>query len=95
MAVGLEATWPYVDELFVSSDAEQRLAAAGVGVDLPELRGEFVDVITQVLSLAKLPVREIAPTVDPLGRSGRHTDALAALLTEMQVLARAHPEATW
>jgi ring-1,2-phenylacetyl-CoA epoxidase subunit PaaC len=95
MAVGLEDTWPYVGEIFVSSDVEQRLAAANVGVDLAGLRAEFDDAIGQVLSLAKLPFRDVASTVDTLGRSGRHSDALATLLAEMQVLARAHPEATW
>ena len=29
------------------------------------------------------------------GRSGRHTEHLGHMLAEMQVLARAHPEAKW
>ncbi|MBA2390767.1 MAG: phenylacetate-CoA oxygenase subunit PaaC [Geodermatophilaceae bacterium] len=95
IAAGLEATWPHVAELFASSDIELRLAAAGIGVDLAELRGEFDDVMAQVLVPAGLPHPVIGSTVDNGGRSGRHTDALAALLEEMQGLARAHPEATW
>jgi ring-1,2-phenylacetyl-CoA epoxidase subunit PaaC len=29
------------------------------------------------------------------GRTGRHSEALGPMLAEMQVLARAHPGATW
>jgi ring-1,2-phenylacetyl-CoA epoxidase subunit PaaC len=29
------------------------------------------------------------------GRAGEHTEHLAPLLTELQSVARAHPEATW
>jgi ring-1,2-phenylacetyl-CoA epoxidase subunit PaaC len=32
---------------------------------------------------------------EPRGRDGRHTPALAELLTEMQEVARAHPEGSW
>lgn len=95
MVAGMEATWAYVAELFVSCDIEQRLAAAGIGVDLGELRQEFDDVLSQVLSLAGVEHPAIESTVDAPGRSGRHTDALTALLAEMQALARANPEATW
>ncbi|MEV5958096.1 1,2-phenylacetyl-CoA epoxidase subunit PaaC [Streptomyces sp. NPDC051987] len=48
----------------------------------------------QVLAAAALPM----PTVPPLpgrGRDGEHTEHLAPLLTELQSVARAHPEATW
>ncbi|MES4828529.1 Phenylacetic acid catabolic protein, partial [Streptomyces anthocyanicus] len=38
------------------------------------------------------------PVYRPLpgsGRAGEHTEHLAPLLTELQGIARAHPEATW
>jgi len=95
VAAGLAATWPYVGELFVSSDVEQRLAAAGVGVDPAGLRAEFDDVMRQVLAAARLQHPAAESTVDIAGRSGRHTEALVSLLAEMQELARAHPEAIW
>ncbi len=95
MVAGLGQTWPYVGELFVGSDVEQRLAAAGVGVDPAVLRPEFDDVLGQVLPLARLEQPVVESTVDGSGRSGRHTDALVSLLADMQVLARAHPTATW
>lgn len=94
MQRGLEQTWPYLEELFRSTEVERRLAEAEVAVDPAGVRDEFEQVLAQVLDAAGLP----APDVAPLGVSGRdgvHTDELAPLLADLQSLARAHPEATW
>ncbi|MGI8624971.1 MAG: 1,2-phenylacetyl-CoA epoxidase subunit PaaC [Geodermatophilaceae bacterium] len=92
---GLAAVWPYVDELFAPHEVELRLAAAGIAVDPSTLRAEFDSVVAEVLSGATL----IQPTAGGApagrGRSGEHTMALTTLLTEMQSLARALPDATW
>jgi ring-1,2-phenylacetyl-CoA epoxidase subunit PaaC len=92
---GLAAIWPYVPELFSAHDVEQRLAAAGVGVDPASVRTEFDDVLTRVLTAATLDVPEVAPQTGARGRDGVHTAAMGALLAEMQSVARADPEATW
>ncbi len=94
MQDGLAALWPLVDELFQPHPVEHRLACAGVGVDPSTLRAEFDAVLAQILDKATLN----RPTVDPAqagGRDGQHSEALGTLLTEMQSVARAHPEATW
>lgn len=94
MRDGLAAVWPYVDELFVTHELECRLADAGVAVDPATVRGEFDDVLAQVLAAATLT----APFVQALGGSGRdgvHTEAMAPLLAELQGVARAHPDGTW
>ncbi|MDQ4038900.1 MAG: phenylacetate-CoA oxygenase subunit PaaC [Actinomycetota bacterium] len=91
---GLTAVWPYVDELFQPHELELRLAAVGIAVDPSTLRAEFDAVVAEVLSAATLRL----PTVEPApagGRDGAHTRALSTLLTEMQSLARALPDATW
>jgi ring-1,2-phenylacetyl-CoA epoxidase subunit PaaC len=81
MQAGMAAVWPYVDELF--------------GDDLfgddAELRTEFDAVIAQVCTAATLPI----PTVSEVPEQSRHTEHLEPLLTEMQSVARAHPDATW
>ena len=92
MAAGLVAVAPYVDELFAVTSVERDLPA--VAVQPSNLRDEVLGTIGDVL---------VAATLDPLeasdagfrGREGRHTDALAPMLEEMQSLARAHPGATW
>lgn len=95
MVAGLEAVWPYLDELF------EPIAPDGL-VDSPEdlgpgLRPAWESHVYPVLRAATLPVPpESAPGYRATGgRNGVHTEALGYLLAEMQHLARSHPEATW
>lgn len=98
MQAGLEAVWPFVEELFTAHAVERRLVDAGVAVDPTELRGEVDAVLDQVLPAATL-TRPERPAVGLVGgrggRDGVHTEALGLVLAVMQSLARAHPEATW
>jgi ring-1,2-phenylacetyl-CoA epoxidase subunit PaaC len=98
MQAGLDAVWPFVEELFLAHDVERRLAEAGVAVDPTALRGEVDAVLDQVLPAATL-TRPERPAVGLVGgrggRDGVHTEALGTVLAVMQSLARAHPEATW
>lgn len=98
MQAALEALWPYVGELFRTSDEERRLVEVGVAVD-PALTREEVDaVLDQVIAKATL-TRPDKPAIGTIGgRSGRqgvHTEHLGHALAEMQSLARQHPGTTW
>ncbi|HEY2982508.1 MAG TPA: 1,2-phenylacetyl-CoA epoxidase subunit PaaC [Jatrophihabitantaceae bacterium] len=79
MSAAVGDVWPYVAELFEPHEVE--------------LRAEFDDVIAQVFDAAGLVVPDSAPGNS--GRDGGHTETMAALLAEMQSIARAHPDATW
>jgi ring-1,2-phenylacetyl-CoA epoxidase subunit PaaC len=92
MQRGLEIIWPFADELFRPDPFAADLP--GVAVDPQQLRAAFDDVVLRLIVDAGLTV----PTVSPAqggGRVGRHSEALGPMLAEMQVLARAHPGATW
>lgn len=98
MQSALDALWPYVGELFRTSDEERRLIEAGVAVDPAQTRDEVDAVLDEVLAKATLtrPQRPFIGTIG--GRSGRqgvHTEHLGHALAEMQSLARQHPGATW
>jgi ring-1,2-phenylacetyl-CoA epoxidase subunit PaaC len=98
MQASLEWVWPYVEELFRTSDEERRLVDARVAVDPVETREEFDAVLTQVLDQATLARPEVPPAGTIGGRSGRqgvHTERLGHVLAEMQGIAREHPGATW
>ncbi|MBB5634039.1 ring-1,2-phenylacetyl-CoA epoxidase subunit PaaC [Cryobacterium mesophilum] len=97
MIAGLGVMWPYVDELFRDDELVVSLGEAAV---LPSsLREDFDTMTGAVRAEAELE----HPATDGLrgfvarggGRDGIHTEFLGPLLAEMQVLARAHPEATW
>jgi ring-1,2-phenylacetyl-CoA epoxidase subunit PaaC len=98
MQDALDAVWPFLGELFRTSDEERRLVAAGVAVDPAGTREEVDAVIDQVLPQATLerPQRPAAGTIGGRGgRQGVHTEKLGPLLAEMQSLARQHPGASW
>ena len=97
MIVALADTWPYADELFVDDELVERLADEGVAVLPSSLRPGFDAVIDAVLAEAELelPTGRTAFTASGGGRRGSHTEHLGPLLAEMQVLARAHPGASW
>ncbi|MDX6364178.1 MAG: ring,2-phenylacetyl-CoA epoxidase subunit PaaC [Streptomyces sp.] len=59
-----------------------------------DARSDVLADLQQVLGAAGLPMPEASP-LPGNGRHGGHTEHLAPLLTELQSVARAHPEATW
>ncbi|WP_410585190.1 1,2-phenylacetyl-CoA epoxidase subunit PaaC [Amycolatopsis sp. lyj-108] len=90
MQEGLDAVWPYVDELFTAHEVEF--------VESPSLRSEFDAILDQVLAVAKLTRPEIGAIAGVSGRMGRdgvHTEGMGFLLATLQSVAREHPDATW
>ncbi len=84
--------WPYVDEIFRDEPLIDRLE--GIAVRPSSLRAAFDDAIAPVLAEAELEVPH-GFVASGGGRTGRHSEHLAFLLAEMQVLTRAHPGASW
>jgi len=84
----LDRLWPYVDELFES--------VTDAAFDVPPacLRADWDIQVDSVLSTATL-TRPTAHWSQTGGRSGKHTEHLGHLLSEMQYLQRVHPGATW
>ena len=92
MQQGLVTMWPFIDELF----REDPYAAGldGIAVDPSTLRASFDDIVPGIITDAGLDV-PVVPFARGGGRSGTHSEAFGTMLAEMQVLARAHPGATW
>ena len=95
MQAALEATWPYVEELFDPTDIADQLAALPrIAVDPATLRPAWSDYLRPVLVEATL----VEPQPNRRTRGGRrglHTEALGHMLAEMQSLHRSHPGVTW
>ncbi|MFI7448695.1 1,2-phenylacetyl-CoA epoxidase subunit PaaC [Nonomuraea sp. NPDC049714] len=94
LVTALDALWPLQAEPVAAHPVELSLARAGVAVDPATTRGEVDALLDQVLAMSDVP-RPGRPPLPGSGREGRHTDALAPLLAEMQVVARAHPSGLW
>ncbi len=89
-----EELWSYTGELFEMDEGEQELVQQGIAVDRRAIRPAWDATIDRVLAAATLD-RPPGRWMHSGGRSGRHSEHLGHLLAEMQVLARAHPDATW
>lgn len=92
MIVAVADIWPYVDELFRDDPVIDRLE--GIAVRPSALRAEVDRVLDAVFAEAELTRPGVAPSSGG-GRRGIPFPALGGILAEMQVLARAHPGATW
>jgi ring-1,2-phenylacetyl-CoA epoxidase subunit PaaC len=89
-AAAVDVVWPLLADVFSATDVERR-----VGVDPATVRDEVAAVLTEVLTRATLDVPPLPAAAPPRGRVGEHGPELAALLAELQGLAREHPAATW
>jgi ring-1,2-phenylacetyl-CoA epoxidase subunit PaaC len=92
MQEGLATIWPYVDELFETTDVERALP--GVAVESSALRPAWESHVHGIIAQATLEV----PTARwhaRGGRTGLHTEHLGHMLAEMQHLHRSHPGASW
>jgi ring-1,2-phenylacetyl-CoA epoxidase subunit PaaC len=94
MQAAVDAEWPYVEELFDASHADEALVRDGVAVDPGALRQPWTRRVTEVLTEATLTVPTVEAAVTG-GRRGIHSTRMGYLLAEMQHIARSHPGATW
>jgi ring-1,2-phenylacetyl-CoA epoxidase subunit PaaC len=94
MQQAIDDVWPYVHELFETDDLVRSTQLAGVAVDPSSLEEPVLAYVQSVLADATL-TRPDSAVRHTGGRRGLHTEHMGYLLAEMQVLARAHPGASW
>jgi ring-1,2-phenylacetyl-CoA epoxidase subunit PaaC len=90
----VDALWRFTGEMFVMDDVDRGLVAEGVAPDLSTIEPLWHAQVADVLARATLKVPE-GGYMQRGGRSGRHTEHLGHMLTEMQILQRSFPGATW
>ena len=94
MQNALNELWRFTGEMFVGDHVDERLQSEGVTPDPATLEAPWRAVVDDVLSRAKLTAPENAFMMRG-GRSGKHTEHLGHMLSEMQIVARSHPGAEW
>lgn len=87
--------WRFTAELFEADDVEHALVEARVAVDPASLRRPWLETVGGAFEEARLDVPEAPPWKMGRGRTGRHSEHLGHLLSEMQIVARSHPGARW
>ncbi len=95
MQNALDRLYPYVGEMFLSDDVDAAMVEQGIAPDPASLREAFDAHLAEVMAEATLSI----PTDDFAHKGGktgvRHTEHLGHMLTQMQWLQRAYPDATW
>ncbi|WP_055663269.1 1,2-phenylacetyl-CoA epoxidase subunit PaaC [Jannaschia seosinensis] len=95
MQAALDALWPYTGEMFIGDDIDAELASEGIAPAPESLRDGWEEAVRTFLADATLSVPD-SDFAHRGGRSGaRHSEHLGHLLTQMQWLQRAYPDATW
>ena len=92
--VAVDELWRYTGELFEQDHVEDELVAADIAADPAVLAGEWRSVVESTLAEATLACPSEV-VMQRGGRLGQHTEGFSYLLGELQVVARAHPGATW
>lgn len=94
MEEGLYYMWPYVEELFYEDDLIRDLAERGIAVLPSSLRDDFMKRLEPIIEQATLALPDVPPAWGG-DRSGKFSEHRGHILTELQVLARQFPGATW
>jgi ring-1,2-phenylacetyl-CoA epoxidase subunit PaaC len=90
----IDDLWAFTGEMFAVDDSERGLIDAGIAVDPAALRPRWLKTVSDVLGESTLAVPGNG-WMQQGGRSGRHTEHLGHLLSELQSMQRTFPGASW
>jgi ring-1,2-phenylacetyl-CoA epoxidase subunit PaaC len=90
----IDDLWAYTGEMFEADDSERGLIDAGIAIDPAVLRPRWLETVSNVLREATLTLPN-SGWMQQGGRSGRHSEHLGHLLSELQSMQRTFPGATW
>jgi ring-1,2-phenylacetyl-CoA epoxidase subunit PaaC len=90
----IDDLWAFTGEMFCSDDSEHALIGQRIAVDPETLRPQWLKTVSEVVSEATLALPRNG-WMQQGGRSGRHSEHLGHLLSELQSMQRTFPGATW
>lgn len=89
MANAIKELWPYTGEMFLEAPYEKETS-----VDFKKIKQLWNEKVSAVLNEAALQVPEKA-FMHSGGKTGKHTEHLGYILTELQYMQRAFPDSQW
>ncbi|HMU44866.1 MAG TPA: phenylacetate-CoA oxygenase subunit PaaC [Chitinophagaceae bacterium] len=89
MTHAIKELWPYTGEMFLDAPYEKE-----TGVDIKIIKQLWNEKVSAVLNEATLRVPEKA-FMHSGGKTGKHTEHLGYILTELQYMQRAYPDSQW
>ncbi len=90
----LKKLWPYTGEMFLPTEYETAVIAAGIAPDVTLLKSDWLHKVTSVFEEATLNIPENI-FMQTGGKTGTHTEKLGYILSDLQYLQRTYPNAAW
>jgi len=90
----IDDLWAFTGEMFETDASERALVDAGIAIDPADLRPQWLSAVSDVVSEATLMLPK-SDWMQSGGRSGRHSEHLGHLLSELQSIQRTFPGAVW
>ena len=90
----IDDLWAFTGEMFEIDDSERALIDDGIAVDPAILHPQWLKTVSDIVSEATLALPKTS-WMQQGGRSGRHSEHLGHLLSELQSMQRTFPGATW
>jgi len=90
----IDDLWSFTGEMFAVDDSERGLIDRGTAVDAANLKHEWLATVARIASEATLRLPE-NDWMQQGGRSGRHSEHLSHLLSELQYMQRTFPGVSW
>ena len=90
----LNSLWQFTGEFFESDEVDSEMNSNGIGIINTSMKERWNIIINNTLQDSKL-IRPIDGYMQTGSKKGIHTEHLGHLLSEMQYLQRAYPDAKW
>jgi ring-1,2-phenylacetyl-CoA epoxidase subunit PaaC len=90
----IDDLWAFTGEMFEADEDERALIQSGVAIDTATLHPQWLKIVSGIVSDATLALPGTG-WMQKGGRSGRHSEHLGHLLSELQSMQRTFPGASW
>ena len=90
----LNNIWKYTGEFYEMDELDEKMLKEKIGVNNKNLKKDWDKLVNETLNKAKLKRPEDGYMMTG-SRKGIHTEMLGKILSEMQYLPRAYPDAKW
>jgi ring-1,2-phenylacetyl-CoA epoxidase subunit PaaC len=94
MQAAIDDLWAFTGEMFEADDSERALIESGAVIDPAALHPQWLKTVSGIVNEATLALPK-GGWMQQGGRSGRHSEHLGHLLSELQSMQRTFPGASW
>jgi len=95
MLKAIDDLWMFTGELFIPASYERETVQNSFGVDVSNLKDDWMQKVKNVFAEATLPAPDENVWMQSGGKEGVHSEYLGYILADLQFLQRAYPNCEW